>query len=62
MKGNFTRPLIIALEMAGYEFSRRAKNKHLVYKRPGSPVIIIPPTIDDPRLFYRLRALTEVRP
>lgn len=62
MKGNFSRPLIIALEAAGYGFSRRAKDKNLVYKCPGRPAIVVPAAIDDPRLFHRLRALAVARP
>lgn len=58
-KGNFARPLQIALEMAGYRLARRNPAEHLLYKHPSRPAITIPETIKDPNLFYRLRALTE---
>lgn len=59
-KGNFLKPLQIALEMAGYEAVKsRRHTSHFVYKRHGSPSITVPAKIDDPKLFYRLRKLTE---
>lgn len=61
-RGNFVKPLKIALEMAGYEFARRGKNAHRIYKRPGSPTIVVPPLIDDPKIFYQLRKLIELIP
>lgn len=56
-KGNYLKPLQVAFEMSGYQLSRLSRDSHLVYQRVGSPNIVVPPRIEDPKLFYKLRKL-----
>lgn len=62
-KGNYAKVLEVALEMAGYQLlKRRANSVHTIYRCPGKPTIIVPKQIDDPKLFHKLRKLTEAQP
>lgn len=49
----FYKEIIQVVKEAGFEFARR-NNSHEIYKKDGSAHIVIPRTIDDPKIYYRI--------
>jgi hypothetical protein len=58
-RGSLIKPLVEALESAGFELSRRSTS-HFIFKAAGKQPLTIPQLLDDPRLARRLAKLAGV--
>jgi predicted RNA binding protein YcfA (HicA-like mRNA interferase family) len=61
VRGKYGLALVEALERAGYEFTRRSRGSHFVFRAPNRPNAILPDTIDCKAVALRIAEAAKVQ-
>jgi hypothetical protein len=60
-KGSLIRPLIEALEAAGYQLVDRPRGQHFKMWAPEKPPVFVPAKLDDRKLAKRIAKIAGVQ-
>lgn len=58
-KGHYIKPLIFALERAGYDLARRSSS-HFIYKAPDRPCGTVPQSLDSIKVAKKIAKVAGV--